>query len=57
MARKITGLRQPGAKSPLPQSPAEAVLERVKNPHRDTAYVARFTCPEFTCLLPGDRPT
>ena len=52
MARKITGLRQLGAKSPLPQSPAEAELERVPNPHRDTAYVARFTCPEFTCLCP-----
>ena len=22
------------------------------NPHIDTAYVARFTCPEFTCLCP-----
>ena len=52
MARKITGLRQLGAKSPLPKTPAEAELERVPNPHRDTAYVARFTCPEFTCLCP-----
>jgi 7-cyano-7-deazaguanine reductase len=52
MARKITGLRQLGAKSPLPKSPAEAQLERVPNPHPDTAYVARFTAPEFTCLCP-----
>ena len=22
------------------------------NPHRDTPYVARFACPEFTCLCP-----
>jgi 7-cyano-7-deazaguanine reductase len=52
MARKITGLRQLGAESPLPKSPAEAELERVPNPHPDTVYVARFTCPEFTCLCP-----
>ena len=52
MARKITGLKQLGAKSPLPKSPGEALLERVANPHIDTAYVARFTCPEFTCLCP-----
>ena len=52
MARKITGLRQLGAKFPLPQSPAEAELERVPNPHEDVPYVARFTCPEFTCLWP-----
>jgi 7-cyano-7-deazaguanine reductase len=33
-------------------SPEEAVLERVANPHPDTAYVARFTAPEFTSLCP-----
>ena len=52
MARKLTGLRQLGAKTPLPKSPSEARLERVANPHPDTAYVARFTAPEFTCLCP-----
>jgi 7-cyano-7-deazaguanine reductase len=52
MARKISGLKQLGAKTPQPKSPAEAVLERVPNPHPDTAYVARFTAPEFTCLCP-----
>ncbi|MGV1014967.1 MAG: preQ(1) synthase [Methyloceanibacter sp.] len=52
MARKLTGLKQLGAKSPLPKSPDEARLERVPNPHPDTVYVARFTCPEFTCLCP-----
>src|SRR5262245_66470653 len=52
MARKITGLKQLGAKTPLPKTPAEATLERVPNPHPDTPYVARFTCPEFTCLCP-----
>lgn len=35
-----------------PTSPAEAQLDRVPNPHRDTAYVARFTFPEFTTLCP-----
>ena len=52
MARKIKGLRQLGTDSPVPKSPAQALLERVANPHVDTAYVARFTCPEFTCLCP-----
>ena len=41
-----------GRESALPASPDEAVLERVPNPHPDTDYVARFTCPEFTCLCP-----
>ena len=52
MTRKISGLKQLGAKTPIPKSPAEAELERVSNPHQDTPYVARFTCPEFTCLCP-----
>src|SRR5207302_1496891 len=36
----------------LPQSPEEATLDRVPNPHPDTSYVARFTVPEFTSLCP-----
>ena len=36
----------------LPTSPAEAVLDSVPNPHRDTDYVVRFTAPEFTTLCP-----
>ena len=52
MARKISGLKHLGAKTPQPKTPAEAVLERVPNPHPDTVYVARFTAPEFTCLCP-----
>ena len=52
MVRKISGLKQLGTMTPLPKSPAEAELERVPNPHPDTAYVTRFTCPEFTCLCP-----
>ena len=41
-----------GKPSPLPQSPEEAVLDRVPNPHPDTMFVARFTQPEFTSLCP-----
>jgi 7-cyano-7-deazaguanine reductase len=41
-----------GQATKVPQSPWEAVLERVPNPHPDTRYVARFTQPEFTCLCP-----
>ena len=45
-------VRQLGAHVPLPASPDDAMLERVPNPHPDTAYVARFTVPEFTSLCP-----
>jgi len=45
-------LRHLGKPSPIPASPAEAVLDRVANPHIDTYYVARFTAPEFTTLCP-----
>ncbi len=41
-----------GRPAPLPAAPAEAQLDRIANPHRDTDYVARFTVPEFTCLCP-----
>jgi 7-cyano-7-deazaguanine reductase len=41
-----------GHASPLPESPERALLERVPNPHPDTAYLARFTVPEFTALCP-----
>jgi 7-cyano-7-deazaguanine reductase len=45
-------LSQLGRTSALPASPDEAQLDRVANPHADTHYVARFTCPEFTSLCP-----
>lgn len=41
-----------GASGSLPASPEEALLERVANPQPNTAYLARFTCPEFTSLCP-----
>lgn len=45
-------LKQLGKKTALPQSPDEAKLERVRNPHPGTAYLVRFTAPEFTSLCP-----
>jgi 7-cyano-7-deazaguanine reductase len=48
----LSGLTQLGAATALPASPDEAVLERVRNPHADTAYLVRFTAPEFTSLCP-----
>ncbi|WP_436641727.1 preQ(1) synthase [Microbaculum sp. FT89] len=43
---------QLGRDVPAPTSPEEAVLDRVPNPHPDTDYLTRFTCPEFTSLCP-----
>ena len=48
----LAGLTQLGARAPLPASPAQAVLERVPNPHPGERYLVRFTCPEFTSLCP-----
>lgn len=36
----------------VPASPEQAVLEKAANPHADTDYMVRFTCPEFTSLCP-----
>ncbi|NKB49415.1 MAG: NADPH-dependent 7-cyano-7-deazaguanine reductase QueF [Alphaproteobacteria bacterium] len=47
-----TGLTQLGGDAPLPQSPDEAVLERVANPQPGEAYLVRFTAPEFTSICP-----
>ncbi len=49
MAKKSLQLGRPVA---VPASPEQARLELVPNPHSDTDYVARFTCPEFTALCP-----
>jgi 7-cyano-7-deazaguanine reductase len=46
------GLKQLGSKADLPQSPEEAVLERVTNPHPGDNYLVRFAAPEFTSLCP-----
>ena len=47
-----TDLTQLGQASDIPASPEAATLERVPNPHPDTAYVARFAVPEFTSICP-----
>ena len=49
---KYAKLRQLGHETPVPASPAEALLETVPNPHPGTLYLARFTQPEFTSLCP-----
>jgi 7-cyano-7-deazaguanine reductase len=49
---KTPKVTQLGKQTALPQSPEDAQLERVPNPHPDTHYVARFTQPEFTSLCP-----
>ena len=48
----VSGLTQLGRTVASPASPAEATLERVRNPHPGLLYVARFTAPEFTSLCP-----
>ncbi len=47
-----SGLEQLGGSNTIPASPEAAKLERVRNPHSDTLYLARFTVPEFTSLCP-----
>jgi 7-cyano-7-deazaguanine reductase len=51
-SRIYGGLKQLGEKSRLPNSPEEAVLERVPNPHPRLRYLVRFAAPEFTSLCP-----
>ena len=50
--RQTAELTQLGQQAELPTSPDQATLERVPNPHPDTDYLVRFTCPEFTTLCP-----
>jgi 7-cyano-7-deazaguanine reductase len=52
MTESYAGLTQLGHATRIPQSPDEAVLERVPNPRADAAYLVRFTVPEFTSLCP-----
>lgn len=48
----LAGLTQLGRPTAVPDSPEQAVLERVANPEPGHRYVVRFTCPEFTSLCP-----
>ena len=52
MSDKFEQLTQLGQASGAPSSPDDAVLEAVPNPHRDSDYLIRFTCPEFTTVCP-----
>ena len=52
MTEQELGLSQLGRDSAVPNSPDEAVLERMPNPHKDTDYLVRFTVPEFTSICP-----
>lgn len=45
-------LTQLGTETAYPSSPEEAILETIQNPHPNTGYVVRFTCPEFTSICP-----
>lgn len=47
-----SGLTLLGRPAGLPESPEQAVLERVPNPHPGQRYCVRFTAPEFTSLCP-----
>ncbi len=47
-----TQLDQLGRPTQIPATPDQARLETVANPHPGTAYLVRFSCPEFTSLCP-----
>lgn len=52
MTSDASSLSQLGRDVGIPADPDTAQLERVPNPHPDTAYVTRFTAPEFTSICP-----
>ncbi|MAQ39137.1 MULTISPECIES: preQ(1) synthase [unclassified Thioclava] len=52
MSTDTSGLTQLGQSTDLPQTPDEAVLERVPQPRKGERYLVRFTAPEFTSLCP-----
>lgn len=52
MSHYTEKLTQLGSPTELPQSPEDAVLERVPNPQPGEIYAVRFTQPEFTSLCP-----
>jgi 7-cyano-7-deazaguanine reductase len=45
-------LTQLGQQTPLPNTPEDAVLEKVPTPNSDMDYCVRFSCPEFTSICP-----
>lgn len=52
MSSKTQTLTQLGHATALPSSPDAAVIEKVENTQADTAYLVRFTIPEFTAMCP-----
>ncbi|MPQ93985.1 preQ(1) synthase [Thioclava sp. JE_KL1] len=52
MSTDTSGLTQLGQSTDLPQTPDDAVLERVPQPREGERYLVRFTAPEFTSLCP-----
>lgn len=52
MTDRFEHLTRLGTDSAIPASPDAAQLETVPNPHQETDYLIRFTCPEFTALCP-----
>lgn len=48
----VPSLTQLGKTVGMAKSPMDATLERVLNPHADSRYLSRFSCPEFTSLCP-----
>ena len=49
---RYQGLDQLGGDASAANTPEEAQLERVPNPHKDMLYNARFVVPEFTSICP-----
>ncbi|NCT40511.1 MAG: NADPH-dependent 7-cyano-7-deazaguanine reductase QueF [Alphaproteobacteria bacterium] len=45
-------LTQLGGANTVANTPDEAILERVPNPHKGSDYAVRFTAPEFTSICP-----
>ena len=41
-----------GKKSSFLSNPDKSVLDKQPNPHSNTKYCIRFTCPEFTSICP-----
>jgi 7-cyano-7-deazaguanine reductase len=52
MSSDPKGLTQLGKATAIPDSPDQAKLERIANPHAGALYLVRFTAPEFTSICP-----
>ena len=52
MSDTYSDLQLLGRPAEAPDSPDEAILDTVPNPHIGEPYLVRFTCPEFTSLCP-----